>query len=79
MGGQQAGWTEKLVWTPCVLHLFVTHITTLPVLQIILRQIEGYLINGDLERTWMEATVAYFKVLGLILPRRNEEKLLHLK
>jgi len=48
MGRQKAGWTAKLVWTPCDMHLFVIHITPLPVLQIILSQITGYLINGDL-------------------------------
>jgi hypothetical protein len=55
------------------MHSFVIHITTLPVLQVILSQITGYLINGNLERTWMEAIAAYFKVLGLFLPRQNEE------
>jgi hypothetical protein len=53
--------------------LFVVHIMTLPVLQIILSQITGYLINGYLERTLIEAIAAYFKVLGLFLPRRYEE------
>ena len=56
--------------------LFVFHVTTLPVLQIILSQITGNLINDYLERTSIEAIAAYFKVLGLFLPRRNEENLL---
>jgi hypothetical protein len=73
MGRKKAGWTVKLVWAPCVKRLFVIHVTTLPVLQIMLSEITGYLINGDQDRTWMEVIAAYLKVLGLFLPRRNEE------
>jgi hypothetical protein len=56
-----------------MVNLFIVYLKMLKIVETLQHQMEGQLMNNELERMWQEAVIAHFKVLSQNLPQETEE------